>query len=77
MYGIEYDIYKGQHITINSIDKTIYLNDDGKLTSLFEYRDRDSYIFEKIPSGVNTVAWGANYKFTLQLIEQRSEPKWI
>lgn len=77
MYAVNYDIEIGQHITINSIDKTIKLNDNGQITNLFEYRDRDSYIFEKIPSGSNMVAWGSDFNFTLQLIEQRSEPKWI
>jgi len=49
---------------------------DGSTENCFNLRNRDSYIFEKIPAGVLTIASSANFKFDVVLLEERSEPKW-
>ena len=44
--------------------------------SKFSDRNRDDYIFEKIPSGSNDVSWDGAFGFDVTLLEERSEPKW-
>lgn len=66
-----------EYLTINSIDKTIILTkSNGTTVNCFNLRNRDSYIFEKIAVGMNTVAASGNFKFDITLLEERGEPKW-
>jgi hypothetical protein len=76
-YEVDTEIASEGYLTINSIDKTILLTDiTGNQTNVFNYRSRDSYVFQKIPSGVNAVTWDESFNFDLTLIEERSEPRW-
>lgn len=76
-YKVNCTVNAGEYLTIDSTTKQIYITGvDGSVTNVFNLRDRGSYIFEKIPVGMNTVAWGGNYGFDLILLEERSEPKW-
>lgn len=76
-YKVNCTVNAGEYLTIDSTTKKIFVTGiDGSITNVFNLRDRDSYIFEKIPTGMNTVAWGGNYGFDLILLEERSEPKW-
>ena len=76
-YRVNVGVDEGEHLIIDSINKTIVLNRNGQLINCFGNRYRDSYIFEKIPPGTNTImANTAGLKFTLTLLEERSEPKW-
>jgi len=79
--GHEYKVTKhvavNEYLTINSVDKTIILTKtDGTKVNCFNLRNRDSYIFEKIPVGTNTVAASGDFKFDITLLEERGEPKW-
>ena len=66
-----------EYLTIDSKKKTIILTRaNGATVNMFKYRNRESYIFEKIPSGENLVTWEGNYAFDVILYEERSEPKW-
>lgn len=65
-----------EHLVIDTIEKTIYLNDAGNLINMFDNRNRDSYIFDLIPPGENSVSWDSNFSWSIVLIEKRSEPKW-
>ena len=77
-YKVNCTVNAGEYLTIDSTTKQIYITgNDGSVTNVFNLRDRESYIFEKIPVGMNTVAWGGGYGFDLILLEERSEPKWI
>lgn len=65
-------------VSIDSIAKTILLTKrDGTVENHFHQRNRESYIFEKIPAGSNIVTWDKTFKFDVVLFEERSEPKWI
>ena len=76
-YCVNVTVEDGETLIIDSVNKTITLNRDGWLINCFNERDRDSYVFEKIPTGVNKVMSTApDLKFTLTLLEERSEPKW-
>lgn len=78
IYSVDVDIQAKEYLTIDSIDKTIVLTHaDGTQTNCFNKRNRDSYIFEKIPLGYNPVASSDSFIYTITLLEQRGEPKWI
>lgn len=76
-YSVAVSIAANEYLMIDSVEKTIMLiKTDGTKVNCFNSRNRDSYVFEKIPSGVNTVSSG-NFKFDVTLLDERSEPKWI
>lgn len=79
--GHVYEVYatveNGQLLVIDSVNKTVQLIDtDGTITNKFSSRNKDSYIFEKIPAGDCSLARSDNFRFDLILFEERSEPKW-
>lgn len=77
-YAVNVDIEAGEYLTIDSVNKTIVLTKiDGEQVNCFNNRDRDSYIFEKIPAGesVFTSPNGDLY-MDVTLLDERSEPKW-
>lgn len=76
-YTVNADIGKGETLLIDSFNKTITLTTaTGRKVNYFDKRNRDSYIFEPIPKGQNTVVWNGTFGFDLTVIEKRSEPKW-
>lgn len=76
-YQVNCVIEANEYLTIDSVTKKIYKTAiDGTVTNMFSKRDRDSYIFEKIPPGMNTVIWDGNHGVDITLLEERSEPKW-
>lgn len=77
-YSVNVDIAKSEFLTIDSVNKTIILTkSNGQQVNCFNNRNKDSYIFKKIPSGENVVS-SANdgISFDITLLEERSEPKW-
>lgn len=76
-YAINGAIGKGETVLIDSLAKTItHSTAAGKKTNWFNQRSRESYIFEPIPAGWNTVAYSGSFGFDLTIIEKRSEPRW-
>lgn len=76
-YQVNVTVAAGQYLLIDSVEKTAALqSNDGTRTNVFNARNRDSYIFEKIPVGENVVAWSGDFNFEITLLEERSEPKW-
>ena len=70
------NVETNEFLTIDSVLKTIVLTKrDGSTENCFNYRNKDSYIFEKIPSGTSNISSG-NFNFEITLLEERSEPKW-
>lgn len=77
-YEVNVTFAANEYLTINSIDKTIVLTKtDGTKVNCFNLRNRNSYIFEKIPAGTNLVGANGNFKFDITLLDERGEPKWI
>ena len=77
-YSVNTTVNDGEILVIDSLNKTIVLNKDGVLVNCFKDRNKYSYIFEKIPTGVSTISSpDEQLKFSLTLFEERSEPKWI
>ena len=76
-YEVNCKVEEGAYLTIDSAAKKIYLTaNDGTVTNVFNLRNKDSYIFEKIMPGTNAVAWNGGFGFDITLLEERSEPKW-
>lgn len=77
-YGVTGHLGMLEYLTIDSKNKTIILTKaDGTQVNWFKNRNKNSYIFQKIPSNENAVTWSGDYKFDIVLYEERSEPKWI
>lgn len=77
LYQVECDVAAQEYLTIDSVTKKAYITkNDGTVVNVFNLRNRDSYLFEKIPPGQNTVVWEGNYGVDIILLEERSEPKW-
>lgn len=77
IYKLNCNLQTGEYAKINSLEKTIIKRDKlGVETNLFNLRDRENYIFEKMKPGRNTVSLSGNYSITLKLYQVRSEPKW-
>lgn len=77
-YQVNCDVLDGEYLTIDSTTKKIQLvKYDGTVVNKFNDRNKQSYVFEKIPTGENTVTWTGSYGFDIILMDERSEPKWI
>lgn len=77
LYEVFVSLEKGEYLTIDSKKKTIILtHKDGSITNCFKFRNKEHYIFEKIPAGECSVTWDGDYGFDVVIIDERSEPKW-
>ena len=77
-YQINCSVGNNEYLTIDSLSKTIKLvKQDGATENCFNYRNRESYIFQKVPAGDNVVSWDHSFGFDVILFDERSEPKWI
>lgn len=77
IYAVSGRIQKGESLLIDSVNKTITLTTaTGTKVNWFDKRNRESYIFEPIPAGINNVNYNGTFGFDLTIIEERSEPKW-
>lgn len=76
-YAVNVNLGANEYLTIDSVNKTITKTGASGITeNCFNLRDRDSYIFEKIPVGNLNVSASGDFKFDVTLLEERSEPKW-
>lgn len=76
-YQVNCNVAAGEYLTIDSVTKKIYLTQyDGVVINRFSDRDKESYIFAKIPAGSNRVLWDGDFGFDITIIDERSEPKW-
>lgn len=76
-YTVNGTIAAGETLLIDSVAKTIVMTTAaGKQTNWFDKRGRESYIFEPISAGSNSVVWNETFGFDLTIVEERSEPKW-
>lgn len=76
-YEVSASLEANEYLTIDSISKTIVLtHTDGSTTNCFNLRNKESYIFEKMPVGMSNVTTNTQFKFDITLLEERGEPKW-
>lgn len=78
IYSVNCDVGENEFLVINSKNKTIELhhNDARGVENVFRYRNKEHYIFKKIPSGFNPIIWSGNYTVSVTQLIERSEPKW-
>ncbi len=77
-YGVACQLEEGEYLKVNSITKKIFkMKANGEQINQFHLRDREAYIFQKIPAGKNAVTWNGQFGFDVTLLEERSEPQWI
>ncbi len=68
---------EGERLEIDSIRNKVYkVMVNGTKVSLFNERDKQSCVFDKIPPGRQRVAAPGTFNFDLTLYEERSEPQW-
>lgn len=76
-YEVGCTIETGEYLKINSLTRKIYkTKTNGEIINEFNLRGRDSYIFEKIPAGRNSITWSGLFGFDVALLHERSEPEW-
>ena len=68
----------GEYIVVDTKDNSIkkYAT-DGTASDLFNARNKQSEIFEKIPAGNLAISWNLSFGFDITLYQERSEPRWI
>ena len=77
LYQVDAVLQGNEFLTVDSVGKTVILtHNDGVTENLFNFRNRSSYIFEKIPPGVSLVSLDGCQKADITLLEERSEPEW-
>lgn len=78
IYEVITSVNTDEYLQIRSREGTIYkVSESGEKTNLYNYRNKDSSVFERIPPGSNPVSWDGNFGFDITLYVERSEPKWI
>lgn len=77
IYAVNGTVNTGETLLIDSMTKTITLTTAlGNKINWFDKRNRESYVFQPIPAGINSVSCNGSFGFDLTVIEKRSEPKW-
>ena len=77
LYQVYVDVYEGEYLTIDSSTKKVFFTTvEGVVCNVFSHRNRESYIFKKIPVGTSEISWDGGFGFDIVLLEERSEPKW-
>lgn len=78
LYEVTATLYAGEYILIDSRENTVYrYKNDGSKENIFNLRNKESGLFEKIPSGRCSILWNtAAFGFDITLFQERSEPKW-
>lgn len=78
LYEVIATLNDGEYIIIDTRDKSVKkYAADGTVTDLFNARNKESEIFEKIPAGSVAVTWNLSFGFDITLYQERSEPRWI
>jgi hypothetical protein len=79
--GHVYEVFSrtvlGEKIVIDSKEKTIVkIDKEGNEENIFNLRNKESDIFQKIPSGKSFAILSKDYMIDLWVYEERSEPSW-
>lgn len=77
VYQVFTTLLDNEYLIINAYDKTITkVGRNGVKTNEFANRNKDSYIFEKIPVGANNVIITPEANVDIILLNERGEPEW-
>ena len=76
-YQVNTTVQSGDVLIIDSIAQKVFIRGTAGDENVFDLRNRDSYIFQPIPTGELHVRWDNSFDVDIYLLEQLSEPKWI
>ena len=80
-YQVNYALRNGQYMVIDTRDslpiseKCFVMNENGTTINVFDYRDPDSLLFEKVPNGSIILNYSRTYGIDLTIFQERSAPK--
>ena len=75
---VDIEVPDGAYLEVDSTKKTVILKlADGTIINAFGARDLEYNIFRRIDSGANAIQWNGAFLWTITLIEERSEPRWL
>lgn len=77
LYKVNVVIESGGYLVIDAVRKTVLLvGRQGNFTNVFNKQNKSSYLFEGLPPGISTVTWDNSFGWSIDVIEERSEPPW-
>lgn len=77
LYEVKTTLYDGEYLVIDTTNRTVKkIKNSGEEENLFNSRNHDSYLWEKIPCGKHTVNWPGTFGIDIILLFERSEPPW-
>lgn len=78
VYQVYDTLEKGEYIVIDSRTKTITKRlSNGTTQNIFAKREKESSVFEPIPSGDLLINWSGAFGFEITVYKERSVPRWI
>lgn len=78
LYNVDCDIGISEYLSIDSKTREIFITDiSGNKINVFDKRNKENYIFQKIKPGNIPVIWSGGFGFGVIVFDERSEPKWI
>ncbi len=82
IYELKTTLYEGEYAVIDSSTryakdrKIIKVKADGTQEDIYNSRNKESEIWEKIPPGRSTVSWSGSFGFDIILFNERGTPRW-
>lgn len=77
-HALHTELTEGEYAVVDSTVKKIFkYSQIGEQENIFNSRERDSYIFEKIPEGTNTILRSKELGIDIIIFDERGEPEWI
>lgn len=80
LYEVDYGLRAGQIMIIDSRDSTpasercIVVNENGTTINVFDYRNPNSLLFQKVPNGEIVLNYSRTFGIDLTLYQERSAP---
>lgn len=78
LYFRDLNLVDGDVLVVDSIDKTcLVYHSDGSIDNVFQFRDTtEGYLWNRILAGKNIIKSSSGFEYRIDLVEERSEPKW-
>lgn len=78
IYNVDVTLTATERLVIDQLKHRIYkVSSTGAQTNVFNARNKEHDAFAAIPVGQSPVVYSGAFKFTVTLVQQRSEPQWI
>lgn len=83
LYEVEHSVDEGEYMVIDSRTNTpkeerlCLVKKNGEKENVFNFRNAEQSVFEKIPAGDVTIDYPRTYGVDLTIFKKRSEPTWM